>query len=88
MRHFVIPILAMGLAGCASMRTPPEPEVEIQKVAIEKAVSCVPDNIGNPPVYPDSDAALLEAADASVRYMLMTAGRLLRIARLGESNQL
>lgn len=84
MSRFLIPLVAITLAGCSSMGTPPEPEIQIQKVVVEKPVSCVPNNVGPPPAYPDTDEALLGAADASVRYMLMSAGRLLRVARLGE----
>lgn len=54
------------------VRTPPPPR------------SCVPRNLGAAPRYPDSDAALRNAAGAADRYQLMAAGRLMRQRRLEE----
>lgn len=48
------------------------------------ARSCVPRTLGAPPRYPDSDAALRNAAGAADRYQLMAAGRILRAQRLEE----
>jgi hypothetical protein len=42
----------------------------------------VPEDIGPPPAYPDSDAALRDAGGAADRYQLLAAGRLLREQRL------
>lgn len=44
--------------------------------------SCVPRNLPAPPRYPDTDAALRNAAGAADRYQLMAAGRILRQQRL------
>ncbi|WP_148216801.1 hypothetical protein [Phenylobacterium zucineum] len=46
--------------------------------------SCVPRSLGPPPRYPDTDAALRNAAGAADRYQLLAAGRLLRQKRLAE----
>lgn len=46
--------------------------------------TCVPRTLPPPPRYPDSDAALRDAAGAADRYQLMAAGRLLRQKRLDE----
>lgn len=46
--------------------------------------SCVPRTLGPAPRYPDSDAALRNAAGAADRYQLMAAGRLMRQRRLEE----
>lgn len=46
--------------------------------------ACVPRTLGPPPRYPDSDAALRNAAGAADRYQLMAAGRILREQRLDE----
>jgi hypothetical protein len=51
-------------------------------VVVPKAVKCVPDDVGPPPAYPDSDSALLQAGGAADRYQLMAAGRILRQQRL------
>ena len=81
---FIVAIV-LALSGCKTVVGPtPEPEVRIQQTVVERAVSCVPENLGAPPLYPDTNAALSKAADAAVRYALIQAGRLLRIARLGE----
>ena len=44
--------------------------------------SCVPRNLPQSPRYPDTDAALRNAAGAADRYQLMAAGRILRQQRL------
>lgn len=46
--------------------------------------TCVPRTLAPPPRYPDSDAALRDAAGAADRYQLLAAGRLLRQKRLDE----
>jgi hypothetical protein len=48
------------------------------------AKSCVPKTLPPPPRYPDSDAALRNAAGAADRYQLMAAGRILRAQRLDD----
>lgn len=46
------------------------------------AASCVPETLGEPPVYVDPDAALLAARDAAERFRLMAVGREQRMGRL------
>lgn len=79
-------ILAGGIAACGTTGQPPrpEPKVKVVEVMVPVAKSCVPKNLAAPPVYVDSDEALAKAPNAAVRYLLVTAGRLQRIARLGE----
>lgn len=60
----------------------PAPSQKVVRVIVPKAVKCVPDDLGPPPAYPDSDSALLQAGGAADRYQLMAAGRILRQQRL------
>jgi hypothetical protein len=59
---------------------PPPPRVEPAPVA----KSCVPKTLPPPPRYPDTDAALRNAAGAADRYQLLAAGRILREQRLDQ----
>ena len=61
--------------------TPQAPPRAI-RVPVPVPVKCVPETLGPPPVYPDSDAALRDAGGAADRYQLLAAGRLLRGQRL------
>jgi hypothetical protein len=61
---------------------PAAPATRIVRVYVPKPVRCVPEDIGPPPAYPDSDAALRDAGGAADRYQLLAAGRLLREQRL------
>lgn len=70
------------LAGC-SATAQPEPIVETVEVAVPVPVSCVPETIGDPERYEDTDAALLAAPDSAERYRLMIIGRSQRADRLG-----
>jgi hypothetical protein len=73
------------LSACAHVPAPlPEPVLTAVEVATPIATGCVPANMAEPPVYPDSDAALKAATDAAERYQILYAGRKVRIARLGE----
>lgn len=82
-----IPSVALAalvpLAACGTTDRP-EPEIRIVEKHVPFAVGCVPASLGPAPVFPDSNDALLAAADGAERYSLMAAGRLLRIARLSE----
>jgi len=53
-------------------------------VFVPRPVKCVPEELGPPPAYPDSDAALRDAGGAADRYQLLAAGRILRERRLAE----
>lgn len=64
------------LAGCGGRETPP--------VLLPTPVSCIPETLGEPPAYPDSDAALKAAPTPERRWALILAGRALRQARSGE----
>lgn len=75
--------MTLLLAGCATPR-PPEPVVRTVTVNIPVPAPCVPATLTPAPEYPDTDSALRQAADAAERYLLVAAGRLLRIARLTE----
>ena len=85
MNRTICLIAALALVGCAST---PDPDVHERIVTVEVAVPvsqpCVPVTLGPAPDYPDTDEALRAAPDAATRYLLIAAGRLLRIARLGE----
>lgn len=67
---------AIGLVGCGDSKPP--------VAFIPTPVSCVPESLGAPPAYPDTDEALRAAPTADRRYQLILAGRELRIARAGE----
>ncbi len=82
MRTAVI-LLALVLAGCATRR--PEPEIQTRTVEVPVIVRCIPPDLGAEPVYPDTDDALRNAADAAERYARIAAGRLLRMARQRET---
>lgn len=80
-----IPALLTLLALGACTTTIPEPEVRIQEVVVERPIACVPTNLAAPPSYPDTDEALRSASGPDARYALLWAGRLLRLARAGET---
>ncbi len=78
-----VALASLALTACAGAK--PEPEIRIQRVVIEKAVPCIPANLGEAQPYPDTEAALRNARDLAERYLLLWAGRELRAARLGET---
>lgn len=84
-RLTAIAAAAVLLAGCKTAQEPrPEPIIRTVTVKIPVAAPCVPTTVDEtPPVYPDTDEALRAAVDPAERYLLMAAGRPLRIARLG-----
>jgi hypothetical protein len=82
---------AAGLAACATRPplTPAAPQPAAQpppprivRMFVPRPVKCVPDELGAPPAYPDSDTALRDAGGAADRYQLLAAGRILRQQRL------
>lgn len=71
------------LTGCAS--TPRlTPALQTQIVYKPVLKSCIPQDLAPAPEYPDSNQSLLDAQSAAQRYRLLFAGRLLRIERLAE----
>ena len=81
----VVLALMLILSGCATTsHGPVEPIVIQHEVDVPVTIACVPKTLAPAPEYPDTDQALKAAADAAVRYQLVTAGRALRMARLGE----
>jgi hypothetical protein len=92
------PVLALAaataLAACATRPAPtpaaqqptaraaPAPPPRIVRQFVPRPVKCVPDDLGPPPAYPDSDTALRDAGGAADRYQLLAAGRILRQQRL------
>ena len=54
------------------------------RVRVPTPVKCVPDELGPPPVYPDTDEAMKAAGGAADRYQLLAAGRILRDERLAK----
>lgn len=77
--------VAIALAGCATVDKPdPEPILTPVEVFVPTVAGCIPAELGGPPDYPDTDAALREAPDAAARYQLLYGGRKLRVARVGE----
>lgn len=81
---FLLPLLLIPLAACASNKSRPEPIVVPQKVTVPVAGDCVPASLGTAPDYVDSNDALRAAADAAERYQLLWAGRAQRTGRLNE----
>ncbi len=96
----VLGLAAMALAGCETLSghrkvepAPPPPVLALQPPTVVQVQppprpaaerSCVPRSLGAAPRYPDTDAALRNAAGAADRYQLMAAGRLMRQKRLAE----
>ena len=83
MKTLLLPLM-LGLAACAGKTPPPEPIIQTVEVQVPVPQPCVPKTLGGVPTYVDSDAALKNAKDGAERYRLVYAGRLQRIARLGE----
>ncbi|HEV2531503.1 hypothetical protein [Phenylobacterium sp.] len=92
----VLALAAAGLAGCAT-RSPlapgaprPAPQAatapavapRVIRALTPKPMKCVPEDLGPPPAYPDSETALRDAGGAADRYQLLAAGRILREQRL------
>lgn len=76
--------VVMLLAGCTrTVLRDAEPRIITKEVATPIATGCVPLELGAPPEYPDSEAALA-AATPDRRYLLLWAGRALRVARLND----
>jgi hypothetical protein len=88
-------LILAALAGCAELPArpsspivkapaapPPAPAPKVVRVYVPKPVKCVPEDLGPPPAYPDSEAALRDAGGAADRYQLLAAGRILREQRL------
>ncbi len=77
-------LMLLPLAACATAPTRrPEPIVVTKEVVVPgPPAPCVPKEVGEAPVYPDTDEALKAAADPAERYQLLAAGRPLREARL------
>ncbi len=75
-------LLAIGMfslcaAGCGHLER--EPRVITKPVYLPTATPCVPRGARiDPPVVPDTDAALKAAGGAADRYGMMAAGRKLR----------
>lgn len=83
MRYALIPLIL--LAGCATRPTAaPEPIVTTIRVNVPVTAPCVPASLQPANEYPDTDSALRRASDAAERYLLLVAGRALRVARLNE----
>lgn len=78
-------ILTLALAACST--TPDRPEPIIRTVEVQVPVddpACVRqalEELGPPPVYPDTPAALVTAPNIYERTRLLLAGRELRMAR-------
>lgn len=92
--------LGLAVGGCADwpMRsarlaapTPPAPpagppaeKVVRVRVPVPVPVKCVPEELGPPPAYPDTEQAMRAAGGAADRYQLLAAGRILRDERLAK----
>jgi hypothetical protein len=73
------------LSACATKQAAvPEPIIKTVTVNVPVSQACVPKTMTAPPTYVDTDEALLAAKDAAERYQLVYAGRMQRVARLGE----
>lgn len=85
MKQGIILVLGLLLAACASKpQARPEPIIITQPVPVATPAPCVPDTLGAPPDYVDSDKALKGASGPAERYQLLWAGRAQRKARLNE----
>lgn len=86
MTRALIAFTALPLAACATAPIErPQPIVVTKEVVVPgPPTPCVPKEVGEAPVYPDTDDALKSARDAAERYQLLAAGRPLREARLRE----
>jgi hypothetical protein len=80
-RRVCVLALSFTCAACATTAGPP---VKVVEKAVPTPVPCVSHATPKPGEYPDTDAALKAAAGAADRYVLIAAGRLLRIQRLAE----
>ena len=78
MKYAVLPLAL--LAGC----TTTQPEIRTVTVNVPVPQPCVPATLQPAPDYPDTDTALRTARDPAERYLLLGAGRPLRVARLNE----
>ena len=91
--------VGLAVGGCADwpmrparLASPPPPpprapvaeKVVRVRVPVPVPIKCVPDELGAPPAYPDSDQALRAAGGAADRYQLLAAGRILRDERLAK----
>jgi hypothetical protein len=65
------------IAGCATQPVTTTVEVPV-------ASSCIPGDLGPPPVYPDTNEAIHKAQNLYDRTRLLLAGRDLRNVRLSE----
>ncbi len=74
---------ALSLTACAG-KTPPKTVIVTQEVKVPVAVTCVPADVRPAPTYPDTDEAIRAAPGPAERYLLIAAGRLLRIQRSAE----
>lgn len=81
---YALPLLfVLGACGAAEQARPEPITVPIE-VLTPVPAACVPDTLGPPPAYVDTNPVLRAAADAAERYQLVLAGREQRIARLNE----
>jgi hypothetical protein len=81
----LLPFVAL-LAACGhtGQQARPEPIVVPIEASVPIAGACVPDTLGDKPVYLDTKEKLTAAADAAERLQLLYAGRAQRQARLNE----
>jgi len=91
-------VTALAVSACANAPGRPRPQATVrppphapppvtQRIVRLRAPpppKCVPDDLGPPPAYPDTDQALRAAGGAADRYQLLAAGRLLRDERLAK----
>lgn len=77
-------LIPLSLAACATPASAPQPEIRTVTVQVPVRQPCVPETLAGKPDYPDTDSALKQAVDAAERYLLLAAGRKLRVARENE----
>jgi hypothetical protein len=79
-------LLALMMGGCATTPpVPPEPVIITKEVMVPVQVPCAAlKALGPEPAYPDTDAAIKAAGGLYDRVLLITRGRLMRLARLAE----
>lgn len=82
--RWLILLALIGLTSCATAS--PEPRIVVREVRIPVPVSCVPDTYPAAPPQPDTDEALRAAPGAAERYLLLAAGRGVRIERQRQSD--
>lgn len=81
----VAALAALVATGCATTDLDPEPQIEVQTVLVPDPQPCPAlAELGEEPIYADTDAAIRAAPNPAARAKLYVEGRAQRIKRLAE----